>query len=165
MCGLGIIFNPTSFEWQDKNVVTGCGLTILAAICWSASIVHVRSREWYASPLQLMIWQTLLAALVMTTIAAFSEGWPEIDWSSRLFLLLAYGGIVASALAYWAMLIVNQSLPAVTTSLGILATPLVGMALASLSLGEAISGTLLVSAVLIAVGIATAILADKVISR
>ena len=161
MCGLVLIFSPTTFDWQDRKVVMGCGLTLLASICWSASIVHVRSREWLSSPLQLIVWQTALAAIIMSTIALLSEGWPDITWSGRLVLLLAYGGIIASALAYWAMLIVNQSHPAHTTSLGVLVTPLIGMGLASLTLGEPISAKLFLSAVLIVGGIATAIVADK----
>jgi drug/metabolite transporter (DMT)-like permease len=69
-------------------------------------------------------------------------------------LLLLYGGVVGTALAYWAMSMVNRSLPAITTSLGTLATPLVGLASAALILGEPIELSLLVAALLIVGGIA-----------
>jgi drug/metabolite transporter (DMT)-like permease len=52
------------------------------------------------------------------------------------------------------MAMVNRSLPAVTTSLGILATPVVGTLGSALALGEPIGITLLVAMALILGGIA-----------
>ena len=56
--------------------------------------------------------------------------------------------------AYWAMATVNRSLPAVTTSLGILATPVVGTLGSAIALAEPIGMTLLVAMALILGGIA-----------
>jgi drug/metabolite transporter (DMT)-like permease len=58
------------------------------------------------------------------------------------------------ALAYWAMAMVNRSLPAVTTSLGILATPVVGVLSALVTLHEPLSLPLVGAMLLIAGGIA-----------
>ena len=69
-------------------------------------------------------------------------------------LLLLYGGICGSALAYWAIAVVNRSLPAAVTSLGLLATPVVGTLAAALALGEPVTLTLLGAMTLIIGGIA-----------
>ena len=51
----------------------------------------------------------------------------EVSWTPELVgAFAAYGGICGTALAHWAIAMVNRSLPAVTTSLGLLATPVVG---------------------------------------
>jgi drug/metabolite transporter (DMT)-like permease len=69
-------------------------------------------------------------------------------------LLLMYGGICGSALAYWAIATVNRSLPAAVTSLGLLATPVVGTLAAALALGEPVTLALLGAMTLIIGGIA-----------
>jgi len=69
-------------------------------------------------------------------------------------LLFAYGGVFGVALAYWAMAMVNRSLPAVTTSLGVLATPVVGVLTAIVVLDEPLSLALLAAMALILGGIA-----------
>jgi hypothetical protein len=53
-----------------------------------------------------------------------------------------------------AMQTVNRSLPAVTTALGLLAVPIVGVACSSIALGEPLNFALLAATVLIVGGIA-----------
>jgi drug/metabolite transporter (DMT)-like permease len=152
--GLGTIFSPQVFDWTDTDTLLGCGFVLLGAACWATSIVYVRSHRWLATPFQLLFWQVLIAAVVLSTAGFVVEGAPRFDWTLRLLLLLLYGGVVGTALAYWAMSMVNRSLPAITTSLGVLATPLVGLASAALILGEPIEVSLMVAALLIIGGIA-----------
>jgi drug/metabolite transporter (DMT)-like permease len=75
-------------------------------------------------------------------------------WSSRLVALMLYSGIVCTAFANWAMTMVNRSLPAVTTSLWLLATPLLGIISATLMLGEPLEPSLFLAMTLIIGGIA-----------
>ena len=100
-----------------------------------------------------VFWQVLLAACVLGTIAVVTEGVPHIAWTPRLAGLLLFSGIVSTALAHWAMSMVNRSLPAVTTSLGLLATPVLGIASASVVLGERIEPSVFLAMALIIGGI------------
>jgi hypothetical protein len=59
------------------------------------------------------------------------------------------------------MLMVNRSLPAVTTSLGLPATPAIGIPCGAAFLAEAFDPSLSLALALIAGGIATGILADR----
>ena len=161
--GIAILFNPSAFQWSDRHTVIGCAVIMLAAVCWAASIVYVRSHRWLATPFQLLLWQLLLAAVVLTSAAVIVDGPPRIDWTRLLLLQLLYGGLVANVLAYWAISMVNRSLPAITTSLGVLLTPLVGIACASALLGEAISLSLIGAALLIVGGVALGTLADEML--
>lgn len=161
LSGLLFIFNPSSFDWSDRDTVKGCGLILLAAFCWAISIVYVRSHKWIATPFQLLLWQVVVAAFVLSTTAMVVEGFPVIQWTPKLVLLFLFGGVVGTVLAYWAMSIVNQRLPAITTSLGVLATPLIGIACAALTLGETVDLSLVGAAVLIVAGVALGTLAGR----
>lgn len=165
LLGLTIIFNPQSLDWSDIQVVYGSGLVLLAAVCWAANILYVRSHQWISTPFQLLLWQALIAAIVLSAAALTVEGWPNIIWTSRLVLLLFFGGVVGTALAYWAMSMVNRCLPALTTSLGVMATPLVGIASAAIILGERIDLWLISGAVFVVGGVATSALAEARLSR
>jgi drug/metabolite transporter (DMT)-like permease len=125
-----------------------------AAACWAVSIVYVRAHEWISTPFQLEFWEVLLAGALLALLALVFEGVPQIEWTLSLVLLLLYLGVCGTALAYWAMAMVNRSLPAATTSLGLVATPVVGTLSAVLALGEPITLDLLGAMVLILGGIA-----------
>ena len=153
LLGLGVILNPASLDWTDRNVMIGAGMVILAAVCWAANIIYLRMHRWIASPLQLLVWQVLVATIVLTPLALIVEGWPAAQWSPRLVPLFLYSGIVATTLAYWAMSMVNRSLPASTTALGTTATPIVGIAAAAVILGEPVDLSLAIAATLIVGGI------------
>lgn len=161
LAGLLLIFSPTSLDWSDRSALIGSGMIMLAAICWAANIVYVRAHKWISSPFQLVFWQLLLSCLVLSVTAALVDGVPHVAWTPRLVALLAFSGLVCTALAHWAMLVVNRSLPAVTTSLGLLATPAIGIVSGTVFLGEAFDPSLSLALVLIAGGIATGIVSDR----
>jgi drug/metabolite transporter (DMT)-like permease len=159
LSGIAVLFNPLAFEWQNRDAVLGNGLLMLASFCWAISILQIRAHKWVSTPFQLVFWQVLLATLFLGILAFALEGAPDIRWTPRLAALFAYGGVFGVALAYWAMAMVNRSIPAVTTSLGILATPIVGIFASIAALGEPFSPILLVALALIIGGIALGTLA------
>ena len=154
LSGLLFLFDPSTFDWSDRNAVIGNALVLAAAFCWAVSILHVRAHKWVSTPFELVPWQALLATCALMLLALTFEGVPQIEWNARLVVLLLYGGAVGIALPYWAMQTVNRSLPAVTTALGLLAVPIVGVACSSIALGEPLNFALLAATVLIVGGIA-----------
>lgn len=154
LSGLLLLFDPSTFDWSNHDAVIGNALVLVAAFCWTASILHVRAHKWVSTPFELVPWQALLATCVLLLLASIFEGVPRIEWNARLVVLLLYGGAVGIALPYWAMQTVNRSLPAITTALGLLAVPIVGVICSSLALGEPLTVALLASTALIIGGIA-----------
>jgi drug/metabolite transporter (DMT)-like permease len=154
LIGLLVLFNPLALDWSDHNALTGSVLLLLAALCWAANILYVRAHHWLSTPFQLAFWQTLLASVVLAILGLLFDGVPHIVWSRPVTMAFLYSGFLGTALAYWAMAVVNRSLPATTTSLGILATPVVGVICSTLALGERIDASLIIAMVLILVGIA-----------
>jgi drug/metabolite transporter (DMT)-like permease len=154
LAGLGIMFNPLTFNWDDDQALLGNALILLAALCWALNILYVRAHTWISTPFQLVFWQALLATAVLSALALWFDGVPRIVWTPGLAVAFLYGGILGTALPYWAMTTVNRSVPAITTSLGILATPVVGVASSAIILGEAVNAQLIVAMVMILGGIA-----------
>lgn len=154
LIGVAVLFNPQNFDWRDTNVLIGNGLILLAAISWSISIVYTRAHKWVATAFQLVLWQSLLAALVLTVVAFVWEGAPHFSFGTGTLLALVYNGAIGTALGYWAMSIVNRELPATTTALGVLATPVIGLILSAIVLHERIDLALAIATVLVFAGIA-----------
>jgi drug/metabolite transporter (DMT)-like permease len=157
LAGLAVMFNPSSFDWHDKNALLGNGCLLLAALSWAANILYVRAHRWISTPFQLTFWQTLLAAIISSIIALGVEGVPKIEWSPLLIGALVFAGVFGTAFAYWAMAVANRSLPAVTTSLVLLATPVVGVVCSTVLFDEAVTPSLMVAMTMILGGIATGV--------
>jgi len=153
LTGLAIMFNPSAFDWTNCDAVLGNGLLLLSALAWSVSILYTRAHRWIATPFQLVFWQALLATILLTILALIIEGELQIVWSDTLIMWFAYSGLVGTALGFWAMTVVGRSVPATTTSLGILATPIVGIASSVAFLGEQVDQALLIATTMIIVGI------------
>jgi drug/metabolite transporter (DMT)-like permease len=158
LAGLVAMFNPLAFDWSDGNALIGNGLILLAALCWAANILYVRAHQWISTPFQMVFWQALLATSILSTLALWIDGAPQVNWSPGLAAAFLYTGICGTALAHWAMVMVNRSLPAVTTSLGLLATPVFGVATSAIWLGEPIGNSLIFAMAMILGGIAIGII-------
>ena len=161
LAGLAVLFNPLDFDWNNDAALIGNGLVLLAALSWAVSILYVRAHRWISTPFQLVFWQALLATAILSTLALSIDGVPRITWNSSLAGAFLYAGIFGTALAYWAMAMVNRSLPATTTSLGILATPVVGMASSTIVLGEPLELPVIVAMAMIVSGIAIGIVSGR----
>ncbi|MDR1946809.1 MAG: DMT family transporter [Desulfovibrio sp.] len=154
LCGVIVLCNPFAVDFGNSDVLLGYALLLLNAFSWAIAILCIRAHVWFSTPFQLIFWQTLLAASLLAVAAFIREGPPSFAVTSELVMLLAYCGIPATALAFWAMTVINASLPAVTTSLGVLAAPIVGIVGSAVFLGEGIDLQLIISAGLIIGGIA-----------
>jgi drug/metabolite transporter (DMT)-like permease len=155
LLGLAVLFNPAAIDWRDARALGGNAIILAAALLWAASILHVRGHRWRATPFQLVPWQMLLAALLLTAIAAPLGAPPDpARWDALTAALVLFVALPGTALAYWAVAVASRYLPAVTTSLGLLATPVVGIAVSAAALGEPLTLSLLVAVAMILGGIA-----------
>jgi drug/metabolite transporter (DMT)-like permease len=154
LLGLVALFNPLAFDWTAHTAVLGNLAILAAALLWAASILQIRGHRWRTTPLDVLPWSLALATVVTSLVALTVEGMPRVEWSPRLAVMLVYAGVPGTALAYWATAMASRALPAVTTSLGLLATPVVSVVLASVWLGEPLTLSLMAAIVLILGGVA-----------
>jgi drug/metabolite transporter (DMT)-like permease len=160
LAGVACLFNPFGFDWSRAEVVWGNAYLLLAALGWAAAILHVRAHRWVSSPLQLAPWQMLAALPVLLALALGVEGRIAVPWTPGLVAILIYNGVVATAFCFWAVVTVQRSLPAISTSLGLLGVPTAGVVFATLALGESLSATRLGGLLLIVGGMALVNLAE-----
>jgi drug/metabolite transporter (DMT)-like permease len=154
LAGLATLFNPLALDWRDRTIVLGNLAILLGALLWAASILHIRAHRWRSTPFALIPWETLLSTVLLTPIALATSPLPDMDWRPSFLALLLYLGIVGTAVAYWAVATASRLLPAVTTSLALLATPVVSVITATIWLGEPLSVSLVVAIALVLGGVA-----------
>lgn len=158
--GVAVLFNPLGFDWSDRHVLLGNGLLLLGALVWAVLIVQIRGHRWDGTPLSLAPWQFSVAVLLLAPLALVVEHDEPIRWSTELALVLAYNGPIATAFCFWAMISVTRALPAVSTSLGSLGVPVIGMMSAAWWLGEPLTPTNTGGLLLVLAGLGAVAMAD-----
>lgn len=136
LAGIGILFSPASFNWSDPKVILGNGLLLLASLCWAATMLHVRYGKSKSAPLTVLPWQLLVACVPSLILAPLTEPFSQIHWTKPLIGVILYNGIVATAFAYWASITISRVLPVITSSLSLLAIPILSLIVANILLGE-----------------------------
>jgi len=136
LAGLVVLFNPLAFDWSQRAAVLGNLAILAAALLWAGSILHIRGHRWRSTPFDLLPWETLLATVILVPTAYALAGPPAFRLDAPLIGMLLYAGGPGTALAYWAVAMASRQLPALTTSLGLLATPVVSIVVAALWLQE-----------------------------
>lgn len=163
--GIVFLFEPWSFEWSDLRVLGGHLLLLLAAMVNAGAAVHIRRHNWTSSPLEMLPWQLLGAALPVTALALVVEGVPHIEWTTSLVAIVIYEGLAATAFAVWAQTTVLRSMPAISTNLTLMLIPVIGLAASAVIVDEQITLALLVGMMLIFVGVNLNLLTDRRAAR
>ncbi len=127
-------------------------LLLGAALAWATSMVYVRAHRFAASALALAPWQALVATLALLPVAWWVEGPPQAPGLAG-WAALSYVGPVATAFAYWAVVEAGRHLRPDVMSVGLLATPCLGVLISALAFGEPIGPELLAGLALVALGI------------
>jgi drug/metabolite transporter (DMT)-like permease len=156
LAGIVVLIDPLAID-ATGEVLAGYGFLLTAALCWALAILHSRRHAWRLSPLQALPWQMLVAAILLTGLAAAIEPQGRMAPSSPAVLALLYLGVLAGPVATWAATSVARALPMLVSSIGFLGTPVVGIVLATLWLNEPLSATLLLGASLVLVGVAVVV--------
>ena len=153
LAGIAVLFNPFALDWSDGRVILGNLFLLLAALVWALAIFHARRHPWNMSPLEMLPWQLLLATGLVTMFAAIVEPDGTIASTPTALVCLVFVGAFAGPVANWAVTTVARDLPLLTTSLGLLVVPVLGLTISALWLGEAITLSLAAGAVLILLGL------------
>lgn len=159
--GVIILFEPWGLAWSEDGIALGHVLLVGAAIVNAATSVHIRGHRWTISPFQAVPWQLGGALVILLAVALAVEGWPAIDWTPQLGWIVAYQGVLASGIAFWAQIVVLRNLAAVSANLTLMAVPVVGVVSSAIVLGEEVTSTLLIGLVLIIVGVTLNLASDR----
>ena len=157
--GVVVLSDPLRFDWHDRKIVLGHAYLLLAGFSWAIAMMHTRKHTWRGTPLDALPWQMSVATVALTILAALFEPHGHVDpgrW--QLWVALIYIGIIAGPAGTWTTVSVTRALPPVTTSLGMLGVPLIGIVSSVLLLGERVTASLASGTALVLAGMAIVIL-------
>lgn len=159
--GVVVLSQPWSRDWTEPGVALGHGLLVLAAITNAATSVHIRAHRWTITPLEAIPWQLAGAAIPLVLLGLVMEGPPQIHWTAQLAWIVAYQGMLATGVAFWAQIAILRNLAAVSTNLTLMAVPVVGVISSAALLQEPITGPLAAGMVLVIVGVTLNLVSDQ----
>lgn len=159
--GVVVLFAPWALDWNDPGVALGHGLLLLAAIINAATAVHIRGHRWTITPLQALPWQLAGASVLLITFGFIREGFPVIDWTPQLAMIVAYQGVLASGVALWAYIVVFRNMATVSANLTLMGVPVVGVISSTLILGEQMTATLAIGLALVIAGVSINLISDR----
>jgi drug/metabolite transporter (DMT)-like permease len=146
--GLALFCAPWSMDWTSYDALAGSGAALLGAAGWALGAVLYRRFMWTSSLGQQIFLQVLAAAVAALLCASAFEQRPLV-LDMQYGLIVLYNALVPTILAFWFWAKILTLIPASTAGQFVLLSPIVGILLGSLVLGEAITPMLIVSAALI----------------
>ncbi len=158
IAGIAIICSPLEIDWSRQGMVKGNLFLLLAALCWSVVIFHVKQHQWYLSPLALAPWQMLFATLPMMLLAVKFEGWPHgIRWSPLLCALIFFIGPIATSVCFVISTSYGRKVSGFTLSNFTLGVPVIGVISSVIFLGSQLTPVFLSGLTLVFAGAVMAI--------
>lgn len=159
VAGIVVLADPGRFDWHDRGVVMGHAYLLLAGFTWALAILHTRRHRWRTTPLDALPWQMSVATVLLWLLALVAEPGGHFDFDKwQLWAALLYIGAFAGPTGTWAAVSVSRALPPVTTSLGMLGVPLIGIVSSVILVGEPVTLPLILGTSMVIAGIAIVIL-------
>jgi len=140
MTGIVLICSPMEMDWQSPGAAMGTAFLLIAAICWSVVILHIKRHRWTATPMTLAPWQMLIAVVPLAGLAYTFEGTPTaIEFDLRLVELLVFIGPVATSACFVIAAEYGRRISTFAMSNFTLGVPLIGILSSVMLLGNALS--------------------------
>jgi drug/metabolite transporter (DMT)-like permease len=159
--GLAILIYPLT----ASGVPIGVVLALATGVSWGAGTIYLKWARIDADPMAIAFWQIVVSLFVIGACMVVFEGGPDFHaahFKSVFATVLA--GLLGTGTAYGLWFTIIRRLPAMTASLGILGSPVVGVFASMLLLGERPTITDVIGFVLILGACACALLARPAIA-
>jgi drug/metabolite transporter (DMT)-like permease len=151
--GLVLFMNPGLVDWGDGRVLAGNALLLFSAILWALGSCLYRRYSWRSSFGVQTFWQLAVSVVPVAMLMPTGLGGGPVRWSPALIAILAYNGIVTTALGYFLWGKVLSMMPAATAGQVLTLTPIGGFVLSMLIFGGTPAADVIASIALIAGGI------------
>jgi hypothetical protein len=79
--GLLLLFDPWTFDWDDHRGIIRNALILAAALCWAASILHVRAWTRFTAPDYTDLWGAAKAASMSATATGLMMPVAAATWT------------------------------------------------------------------------------------
>jgi drug/metabolite transporter (DMT)-like permease len=131
--GLGILIYPLT----ANGIPLGIVFALAVGVCWGGGTVYLKWAHIEADQMGAGSWQVTIAAVILVACMLIFDGGPHFGTAHPDGLVAtAWTGIAGNGIAYALWFTIIRRLPAVTASLGVLASPVIGVIGSFLILGE-----------------------------
>jgi drug/metabolite transporter (DMT)-like permease len=131
--GLGVLVYPLS----ETGLPPGIFLAVATGMTWGAGTVYMKWARIDADPAAVASWQLVIAFFVILACVFAFEGRLHLGAAHAPALLAtAFTGIFGNGVAYGLWFVVIGRLPATIASLGVLGSPVIGIAASIFMLGD-----------------------------
>jgi drug/metabolite transporter (DMT)-like permease len=131
--GLAVLIWPLAAD----GIPLGILLALATGASWAAGTVYLKWARLDADPLALATWQVAIAFFVIVACMLIFEGGPDFRSMHTLGLVTTVlSGVLGTGVAYGLWFSIVHRLPALTASLGVLGSPVIGVIASVLMLGE-----------------------------
>jgi drug/metabolite transporter (DMT)-like permease len=155
IAGLSILIYPLT----THGIPLGIVFALAVGVCWAGGTVYLKWAHIEADQMGIGSWQMTIAAIILAACMLIFEGGPRFGTAHLDGLLAtAWTGIAGNGIAYALWFTIIRRLPAATASLGVLASPVIGVIGSFLILGEVPTATDMIGFALIFVASACVLL-------
>jgi drug/metabolite transporter (DMT)-like permease len=154
--GLAVLIWPLAADGIPRGIL----LALATGASWAAGTVYLKWARLDGDPLALATWQVAIAFFVIAACMLIFEGGPDFGSMHTLGLVATVlSGVLGTGVAYGLWFSIVHRLPALTASLGVLGSPVIGVIASVLMLGERPTTTDIVGFALVLAASACALLA------
>lgn len=131
--GLAILIWPLT----AAGVPLGILLALATGVSWAGGTVYLKWANIPADPMAIAIWQVVVSFLIIAGCAFVFEGGVDLRSAhANGVIAMLLSGVFGTGAAYGLWFSVIARLPAMTASLGVLGSPVIGVVASVLFLGE-----------------------------
>jgi len=131
--GLAILIYPLT----TNGIPLGIVFALAVGVCWAGGTVYLKWAHIEADQMGIGSWQMTIAAVILVASMLIFGGGPHLAGAHLDGILgTAWTGIAGNGIAYALWFTIIRRLPAATASLGVLASPVIGVIGSFLLLGE-----------------------------
>ena len=133
VAGLAILIYPLT----THGIPIGIVFALAVGVCWAGGTVYLKWAHIEADQMGVGSWQMTFAAVILAACMLIFDGGPRFETAHlNGALATAWTGIAGNGIAYALWFTIIRRLPAATASLGVLASPVIGVIGSFLILGE-----------------------------
>jgi drug/metabolite transporter (DMT)-like permease len=133
IAGLAILIYPLAAAGIPLGIVLALG----TATSWAAGTVYLKWARLEADPMAIAAWQVVIALFVIGGCMVIFEHGPDFHAAhTEGIIATVLSGILGTGIAYGLWFSIIRKLPAMTASLGVLGSPVIGVISSVLILGE-----------------------------
>jgi len=152
-CGIILVFAESIASGQLDNL-PGDLMVLVSGVLLGARQVYTKRLAQGIHPVQLLLWQAGLSVPIFVVLSALLEGSTGYRLTPDVWLAVLYQGLVIAGLCFLIYTTLLRTYRASRLGVFGFLTPVVGVVLSNVLLGEGISAGLVASVLLVGAGIA-----------